>query len=715
MMKQIYLLAIMTLAVLANHALAQQPRQTTAVDIFVGGVGYPNYRIPTLATALDGTLIAIVEGRTGDDAGFGGDTDLIMKRSFDNGATWTSTQVLEQPSLFGEKVSNPATVVDQTNGRVWVLYNRFEGNLGTTDSQPGTTNNTAWARFSDNSGATWSSAIDITMGAKDFNNWNTVAFGPGSGIQASNGRLIVPSARWQTGQGWSSYAVYSDDNGTTWGRGALSSVSNASNENNIVQLANGQIMMDGRQNSASPSSRVKYLSNDGGDTWLFPPMPGQFAASVHAASTRYTLQSAGDDLNRILWTGPRGPDRNNLVVRTSYNEGGSFTNERLLIDGYSGYSDMSLLADGGVGVLLETNQARSITYTSINRAFIEPSAGLLAYDDFRYDSGQLLGNKNGGYGFVSGWASDANLSGVANSIIEASDLHYTDFPFVTEGNRRPVFFNFAGGSMSRELGTPLDLGADETYYFSLLVRQDNTGADEEDASEEFEVSFLNGTNKVTSFGVQGDESFYVENASQRVATAANSLTKGIEYYLVGKIEASSGSFDQLFLSAFQSGDIVPDTEGGMAWTLAGTTAMSSSSLLDRLLISSGNRATWVLDELRIGTSFGDVVSNTAAVPLLDGDLDGDGFVGIADLNIVLGNWNQSVPPGDPLADPSGDGFVGIADLNVVLGNWNAGTPPSDGAAIPEPGTGLLLLTLGVVMSRRRYHVTASAAGTCLQG
>jgi uncharacterized protein DUF4832/uncharacterized protein DUF4874 len=60
---------------------------------------------------------------------------------------------------------------------------------------------------------------------------------------------------------------------------------------------------------------------------------------------------------------------------------------------------------------------------------------------------------------------------------------------------------------------------------------------------------------------------------------------------------------------------------------------------------------------------------------ITGDLDGDGFVGITDLNIVLGAWNQNVPPGNPFADPSDDGFVGIEDLNVVLGNWNAGTPP----------------------------------------
>jgi hypothetical protein len=82
---------------------------------------------------------------------------------------------------------------------------------------------------------------------------------------------------------------------------------------------------------------------------------------------------------------------------------------------------------------------------------------------------------------------------------------------------------------------------------------------------------------------------------------------------------------------------------------------------------------------------------------LNGDLDCDGFVGITDLNIVLGNWNQNVPSGNKgLGDPSADGFVGIEDLNVVLGNWNAGTPPVS-AAVPEPGAlGLLAAGAGAL-------------------
>ncbi len=94
-------------------------------------------------------------------------------------------------------------------------------------------------------------------------------------------------------------------------------------------------------------------------------------------------------------------------------------------------------------------------------------------------------------------------------------------------------------------------------------------------------------------------------------------------------------------------------------------------------------------------------------PPIVGDLDGDGFVGIDDLNIVLGNWNMNVTSGDlALGDPSGDGFVGIDDLNTVLGNWNAGTPPTLSqtlSAVPEPGTIALIIAAGsgIVLRRRR--------------
>ena len=115
-----------------------------------------------------------------------------------------------------------------------------------------------------------------------------------------------------------------------------------------------------------------------------------------------------------------------------------------------------------------------------------------------------------------------------------------------------------------------------------------------------------------------------------------------------------------------------------------------------------------INDLSGGLIF-DVIYNPTSVVVhvtkLLGDLNGDGFVGIDDLNIVLANWNQIIPPGDPLADPNGDGFVGIDDLNTVLGNWNAGVPPAAHAssAIPEPtAIGVMMLAIVGVIRRRHY-------------
>jgi hypothetical protein len=99
----------------------------------------------------------------------------------------------------------------------------------------------------------------------------------------------------------------------------------------------------------------------------------------------------------------------------------------------------------------------------------------------------------------------------------------------------------------------------------------------------------------------------------------------------------------------------------------------------------------------------DIIAATSSCGTLGltGDLDCDDFVGITDLNIVLGAWNANVTPGVLLeGDPSGDGFVGIEDLNTVLGNWNAGIPPA-ASAVPEPTTLALLGLGGIAMLRRR--------------
>ena len=128
-----------------------------------------------------------------------------------------------------------------------------------------------------------------------------------------------------------------------------------------------------------------------------------------------------------------------------------------------------------------------------------------------------------------------------------------------------------------------------------------------------------------------------------------------------------------------------------------------SDLLDPLITSIIDLGSITLSQIiALNTGLTSLQDNVFfAYDQLDGDINGDGFVGIDDLNLVLAVWNQNVTAGDILSgDPSGDGFVGIDDLNWVLSNWNAGTPPSLNT-VPEPGTGLVLAFMGYGLLKRR--------------
>lgn len=83
-----------------------------------------------------------------------------------------------------------------------------------------------------------------------------------------------------------------------------------------------------------------------------------------------------------------------------------------------------------------------------------------------------------------------------------------------------------------------------------------------------------------------------------------------------------------------------------------------------------------------------------------GDLDGDGFVGLSDLDIVLSRWGDSVARGALIyGDAVADGVVDSADLQVVRDHWGEGTEPGQG--VPEPGTLLALWVVSAPLTGRR--------------
>ena len=126
----------------------------------------------------------------------------------------------------------------------------------------------------------------------------------------------------------------------------------------------------------------------------------------------------------------------------------------------------------------------------------------------------------------------------------------------------------------------------------------------------------------------------------------------------------------------------------------------------------GNRSTYnagmggMLDDFAVwnrALTEQEILDIYAGADILDGgsgqpgDLNDDGYVNSADLDLVRGNWGTAVAP-NTNGDATGDGFVNSADLDVVRGNWGAGPA----TAVPEPAVPALLLGVfaGFALKRR---------------
>jgi sialidase-1 len=276
--------------------------------------------------------------------------------------------VIEDP---GERWSaaNPATLLDRATGRVWLLYLRCKPGRNTDTARPGTDDSQVIARTSDDHGATWSQPIDLTTASRDLADpkWRVSVVGPGGMIQDRHGRLLA--AFWKF-EPFGNFALSSEDHGKTWQRSAP--VPGPGDENQLVELADGRLLMDIRQETGP--MRSFSISEDGGKTWS-GRKPGLTVSPVACAIERYTLKSEGDDRDRIVWTGPKGPDRQNLVIRVSYDEGRTFPVERPIASGPAAYSDLTVLRDKSIGILWERGAAHGyqfITFTRLTREFLEP-------------------------------------------------------------------------------------------------------------------------------------------------------------------------------------------------------------------------------------------------------------------------------------------------------------------------------------------------------
>ena len=367
-------------------ALAKRS-QPTLTDVFrqsVANDGYPRIRIPAVCVTLKGTVLAFAEGRQGGDHS---ENDIIMKRSTDGGKTWGKVEVIAENGK--NCLNNPLPIVLGGAGRVLLIYQIFpEDRHGRAIGKhvklaspgldgPGVQK--CYLVHSDDDGLTWSTPRDITAMVKRPKRIESLASGPGVGLQLRHGkhkgRILAPfNESWheEGKRHFAVYTAYSDDSGKTWkmGTSATNGDKGYGNEVQVVELADGSVLLNSRS-AGGAGFRKTALSTDGGQT--FSPLidaKGLIEPQCQGSILRYTDPLDGLR-SRLIFANPASRSgRRNGTIRLSYDEGKTWPVAKTLYAGAYAYSCLTVLTDGTIGCLFERDGYKRITFARFSLSWL---------------------------------------------------------------------------------------------------------------------------------------------------------------------------------------------------------------------------------------------------------------------------------------------------------------------------------------------------------
>lgn len=316
-----------------------------------GNDGYQSFRIPAIVTTNSGKILAFAEGRVNGSSDTG-NIDLVMKRSDDNGNTWSPLKVIWND---GENVcGNPAPVVDSETGDIHLLmtWNRGDDHESQIISGESKDTRRVFVSKSKNEGETWSTPGEITASTK-LENWTWYATGPCHGIQlkkgANKGRLVIPCDHIEAlTKKYYSHIIYSDDHGKTWQLGG-STPQDQVNECTVAELPNGKLLLNMRNYDRSKKSRKISWSEDGGLSWSNIQADSALVEPICQASIIYSEEN-----QMLYFLNPADSSaRINITLKSSNNLGETWETVKVLNSGASAYSDLTLINKNMLGCLYE--------------------------------------------------------------------------------------------------------------------------------------------------------------------------------------------------------------------------------------------------------------------------------------------------------------------------------------------------------------------------
>ena len=356
------------------------------------------YRIPAIAQASNGNLIAVADYRhSREDIGVvnNGRIDLHGRISTNNGADWGSTFTIvegkgaDSPDFMHVGFGDPCIVADRESSRVLML-----SCAGNVSFQNGTRqNHQCIARFySDDCGKTWSAPQDIAESIySQFDNSN---YGPVRSMFVASGRIfqsrtvkvndyyrlyaaVLVRDRSATHM---NYVIYSDDFGQTWqllGNVNTPAVYSTADEPKVEELPDGSLLISSRYTGGRYYNIYAFTDkNSGSGLWLKAAFSGGYNGGVEAIdnSTNGEVMvlpvvrtADSEPMHLLLQSLPFGPQRTHVGIyykplessadvvspeRIAENWEGRFE----ITPRTSAYSTMALQSDGSIGFLYEEDE-----------------------------------------------------------------------------------------------------------------------------------------------------------------------------------------------------------------------------------------------------------------------------------------------------------------------------------------------------------------------
>lgn len=360
-----------------------------------GDEGAASARIPGIATAKDGSLLAIFDMRHDSRRDLQGNIDIALCRSTDRGETWSAPQRILDMGCYGglpEKyngVSDGCILVDANTGRIFVSGLWMHGALdddgrwieglnenssywihqwNKRGSQPGLSpkETCQWLiTSSDDNGLTWSAPVNITEQTK-IPQWWLLAPAPGAGITMSDGTLVFPSQGRDADGTQFSNITYSRDNGKSWTTSAPARLRNG--ECSVAELSDGTLMLNMRDNRNRGNKRINgrdvFVTRDMGYVWHEHPTSRKALTEPTCMASLYRhkyISSEGHEASVLLFCNPdHYRFRQNMTLKASFDDGATWPESNQVVFDEtrgSGYSSITSVDNDTVGILYESGIA----------------------------------------------------------------------------------------------------------------------------------------------------------------------------------------------------------------------------------------------------------------------------------------------------------------------------------------------------------------------